>query len=165
MADAKISALTALTGANVDIAADVMGIVDTSVTTTKKITINELGIALGLFKIVNFTRDTSVASGTQAVTGVGFKPAAVIFIAGVSGGGIRASFGFDNLTAAQSIYSLGSAGNFNPDSSNSIGLVSVLNTDYVLGKISSLDSDGFTVTWTKTGSPTGSCVVIALALR
>lgn len=38
MADTKISALTALTGANVDSANDVLAIVDNSVTTTKKIT-------------------------------------------------------------------------------------------------------------------------------
>lgn len=48
MADTKISALTALTGANVDTAADVLPIVDTSVTTTKKILIDELRIAIGI---------------------------------------------------------------------------------------------------------------------
>lgn len=46
MADTKISALTALTGATVDTAADLLPIVDTSVTTTKKITVDELRIAL-----------------------------------------------------------------------------------------------------------------------
>ena len=48
MSDTKISALTALTGANVDTAADVLAIVDTSVTTTKKILIDELRTALGI---------------------------------------------------------------------------------------------------------------------
>ena len=47
MADTKISALTALTGANVDTAADLLAIIDTSVTTTKKILIDELRTALG----------------------------------------------------------------------------------------------------------------------
>ena len=46
MANAKISALTALTGTNVDTATDVLPIVDTSVTTTKKILVDELRIAL-----------------------------------------------------------------------------------------------------------------------
>lgn len=45
MADSKISALTALTGANVQQTADVLPIVDTSVTTTKKILISELSLA------------------------------------------------------------------------------------------------------------------------
>lgn len=48
MADTKISALTALTGANVDAAADLLAIVDTGVTTTKKILVSELAIGLGL---------------------------------------------------------------------------------------------------------------------
>jgi microcystin-dependent protein len=48
MANAKISALTALTGANVDAAADVLAVVDTGVTTTKKILVSELAIGLGL---------------------------------------------------------------------------------------------------------------------
>lgn len=47
MADTKISALTALTGANVDTAADVLAIVDTSATATKKIPIDELRNAIG----------------------------------------------------------------------------------------------------------------------
>src|SRR5690242_12730935 len=46
MANTKISGLTALTGANVDTANDLLPIVDTSATTTKKITIDELRKAL-----------------------------------------------------------------------------------------------------------------------
>lgn len=42
MADVKISALTALTGANVDSSTDVIPIVDTSVPQTKKILVQEL---------------------------------------------------------------------------------------------------------------------------
>ena len=48
MADSKVSALTALTGANVDVDADVLNIVDTSVTTSKKILVKQLGVAVGL---------------------------------------------------------------------------------------------------------------------
>src|SRR3954469_8844328 len=46
MSDTKISALTALAGASVDATADVLPIVDTSATTTKKILVEELGIAM-----------------------------------------------------------------------------------------------------------------------
>ena len=46
MADTKISSLTALTGANTEVAADVIAIVDDSVTTTKKQTITEFNNAL-----------------------------------------------------------------------------------------------------------------------
>ena len=46
MADSKTSALTSLAGGDVDTTADVIEIVDTSVTTSKKITIDELVIAM-----------------------------------------------------------------------------------------------------------------------
>lgn len=46
MADSKLSALSALTGANTDPAADLLYIDDVSATTGKKITVNELGIAI-----------------------------------------------------------------------------------------------------------------------
>jgi hypothetical protein len=48
MADAKISALTELTGGSVTTADDVLPIVDTSVTTTKKITVDGLKTAMGV---------------------------------------------------------------------------------------------------------------------
>lgn len=60
MADTKISALTALTGANVEQTADSLAIVDNSVTTTKKILISELAKALE----VNATEQAST-SGTS----------------------------------------------------------------------------------------------------
>jgi hypothetical protein len=47
MADTKISALTALAAADVDTAADVLAIVDTSVTTTKKIVVDDLRTSMG----------------------------------------------------------------------------------------------------------------------
>jgi len=59
MADTKISALTALTGANVEHAADSIPIVDDSVTTTKRILVSELANAL----TVNGTEQAST-SGT-----------------------------------------------------------------------------------------------------
>jgi hypothetical protein len=48
MANTKISALTSLTGATTDAANDVLAIVDTSATTTKKITVAELLIGQGV---------------------------------------------------------------------------------------------------------------------
>lgn len=62
----KISALTALTGANVDGAADYIPIVDTSVSTTKKITPDELALALNT--TVERYVATFVQSGATAPT-------------------------------------------------------------------------------------------------
>lgn len=66
MADTKISALTSILGADVVVADDVIPIVDTSATTTKKITIAELTAALGsLFT----TGDVKLTLKTTADTG------------------------------------------------------------------------------------------------
>jgi hypothetical protein len=66
MADQKISALTALTGANVDQVADVLAIVDTSVTTTKKILISELAQAM----LVLGTEQASTSGTSIDFTGI-----------------------------------------------------------------------------------------------
>ena len=68
MADAKISALTALAGASIDVAADVLAIVDTSVTTTKKTTPTDLATAIAATQAQQETGTslaTAVSPGTQ----------------------------------------------------------------------------------------------------
>lgn len=67
MADTKISALTAITGANTA-TDDVFSIVDTSVTTTKKITRAELKIALGVTASSTFTATLTGCTTSPTVT-------------------------------------------------------------------------------------------------
>ena len=55
MANTKVSALAALTGANVDNSADVLPIVDTSVTTSKKILVQELQLIVQNSQSTNYT--------------------------------------------------------------------------------------------------------------
>ena len=59
MSDTKISSLTALTGANTEVAADVIAIVDDSVTTTKKQTITEFNNALNGIGIPQNSKSTA----------------------------------------------------------------------------------------------------------
>lgn len=66
MADSKISALTALTGANVEHLADSLPIEDNSVTTTKKILISELAKALK----VHGTEQASTSGTEVDFTGI-----------------------------------------------------------------------------------------------
>ena len=77
MADTKISALNALTGANVDPAADLLAIVDTGGSETKKILVNQLSSAL-----ITLTADQATTSGTAFdFTGIpaGVKRITMIF--------------------------------------------------------------------------------------
>ena len=119
-----------------------------------------VSVALG-----SFTRDTTLASGTQAVTGVGFQPTVIIFFA-TQTSSRETSWGFDNDTTNLAIFDDGgvSAGTYNASSANSIYDNESSGVGYV-GNINTLDSDGFTINWTKSGSPTGTLTVYYLAIR
>lgn len=124
MADTKISALTTLTAAQVDPAADVAPVVDTSATTTKKITVSALGQAI----IVLGTEQASTSGTSIDFTGIpsGTKRI-VINLIGVS------LSGTDDL-----LIQLGDAGGF--ETSGYIGSSSIVST----GGASSLNfSSGF----------------------
>jgi microcystin-dependent protein len=108
-------------------------------------------------KIGTLTRVQNSANADVAYTGVGFKPSAVIFIAGVDTvPGI--SVGVDNgtnhyagITATNS--------NFRP-----IGGYSIDREDYSSwsesGKILTMDSDGFTIRWEKGGTPPSATITV-----
>jgi hypothetical protein len=113
------------------------------------------------FKIGTFTRDLTTASGDVAVTGVGFKPSAILifavgtasygfcvggFIAGTSGGQGICIYEADKMTSVMRIYGP------TVDHYNTLSLTSV-------------DTDGFTLYFTKTTTPTGTGYIQYLALR
>ena len=117
------------------------------------------------FKVGSFSRDTSLASGTQEITGLGFSPKLVNFFASYNGA-VGASWGFDDISGTVAISdNHGNAANtFAFDGTNSIYSVKT-GTDYTTGKITTRGTDGFTITWTKTGSPTGSLNIFYVAYR
>jgi len=121
------------------------------------------------FKAGTFSRVMSVGSGNVAYTGIGFKPKAIIFLGNVQNGGTQtSSVGFSDgsvniclvneaiaannvafATTTSAIYLFDDAG-----SANSNGAV-----------IASFDADGFTLTWTKAGTPTNTANCGYLAFR
>jgi hypothetical protein len=115
-------------------------------------------------KVGTLTRDMSLASGNQPVTGVGFKPAAVIFFAGVQAG-TGDSKGIDDGTtsgyAADDYADV--AGGQAVGTGVSIVIVPAAGKAYS-GKIASIDADGFTIAWTRTSTPTGTINVTYLAI-
>jgi len=112
-------------------------------------------------KIGYFTYDLSTASGTQAITGVGFKPSHIIFIGG-TGDANQTTIGIDNGTTKLCHYLY--TGSFYVNTNFSIASTPGA-SDYQTGLITTLGSDGFTLTWTKTGSPTGTLSLNYLAFR
>lgn len=136
--------------------------------TTRVATMPDYDLTLGQVgvKTVTFTRDTSLASGAQAVTGVGFTPRVVIFLSGLVTGTAQISMGMDDGTTPSCLY------NNQNSSVNTWGLGITFSIEFIQsgtadyqGKITSFGADGFTVTWTKTGVTSGTNTIAALCFR
>lgn len=110
------------------------------------------------------TRNTTTATGTQAITGVGFKPQAIVFFVCQNDAAGEASWGVDDGASHHLIF------DYHNTTANAYYHDDVLSircwqgsSDYYDGKLDSFDSDGFTVHWTKTGSPTGTITIAYIA--
>jgi len=121
------------------------------------------------YKRIGFTRDMSLASGSQVVVGVGFKPKLVLFLACINNTpaactGITVgdpSLAHDCLTNWHNI----TAEAWDVQSSQSIYMITSASA-FVYGSPSSMDADGFTMGWVlQSGSPTGTCFIRATAYK
>ena len=121
-------------------------------------------LAETVYKVGSFTRDLSLESGNLSITGLGFKPKAIILFAADSSSAHKMSIGFSDGTNNMM---LADYGNGNPGVWYAYGprafWILVDGSSYVTGTIS-FDSDGFTLALTKTGSPTGTVTVGYLAM-
>lgn len=124
------------------------------------------------WKFGGATHDVS-ATGTQAITGVGFTPARVIIVGamGTTGG----------VSGAASLAVQDTAGGavVTPimyfDSGVSTWIANVVSTGNVLfmkkntvqasAYVSSYDADWFTLTWANANSPTGTCTFWYIAIK
>jgi hypothetical protein len=116
--------------------------------------------------IGSFSRDMTLASGTQAVTGVGFQPNAVIMLSAKTTPDSSSSTGIATSTASRALFNDHNAlaERYNVDDDDSIRLV-LSASDRYEGNILSMDSSGFTIDWLKTGTPTTTALVRFLAIR
>lgn len=120
------------------------------------------------YKSGSFTRDMTAASGNASVTGVGFVPKAIFMIANVNGTA-RASWGFTTGTpAGQNVSIFDDSGDAADTYAIAVNNAVYLETGGANNQklvLASFDSDGFTVTWTKTGAPTGTGTIMYVAMR
>ncbi len=119
------------------------------------------------YKILTFTRNMTAAAGDVATTGAGFTPRQVMFFAAVNGNS-AASWGFDDGTDSEST-SQSHNGDMSSDSSNSSIFIHTSGTSPTDSKqhavIKTLDVDGFTLTWSKSSSPSGTATIIAICFK
>jgi len=110
-------------------------------------------------------KDLTAASGTQAVTGIGFKPSYVVFFAATNSADASYSSGSDDGVTANCVYQAEDNGNTQHRVTKSIIFTNAAETVKQEANITSFDSDGFTLTWVKTGSPTGTLTFRIMAFR
>ncbi len=123
-----------------------------------------LGLTYARIKQGTFIRDTTTGSGNQGVTGVGFKPKAVVFISTINATSSW-SVGLDDGSSSGSIVSIAES---SPDQVNPVPGVSIYafsTAGTYAGTITTLDSDGFTIAWTKASTQSGTIIVYYLAFR
>lgn len=115
------------------------------------------------FKVVSFTYDIST-TGSQSVTGVGFKPSCIILFGGVAGT-VKYMFGFSDGTTSISIAGNGGVTASTFDSNASFTYIVQSGGVLASASLTSMDTDGFTFSKSKVGSPTGSASMFALCIR
>ncbi len=119
------------------------------------------------FYVHSTTRDMTAATGDVAYTGAGFKPFLIIAFSTVEST-TAMSIGFATATVQGNIadYSLASTGaNSWAPGGELCALFTTGSGVRQLGSLKTMDADGFTLTWTKTGSPTGIANLIFLLFR
>jgi hypothetical protein len=117
----------------------------------------------GVSAIGTTTYDVSTASGTKTITGLAFQPSLVLFMTCISATN-AASWGWDNGTNKFSISRRGTTADFVTSSVNSVTAI-VSSGNSQTGSISSFTSDGFVITFVKTGTPTGTADIAYLAFK
>jgi len=122
------------------------------------------GIAASKYFIGSFTRDSAAGSADVTYTGVGFKPKAIIFLGSPLSAANGVTWGMDTITSKFRVSGLYSSGLvFYSDNTCSIAIAITI-SDVQSGVVKTFDADGFTITWTKAGTPTGIATIGYLAI-
>lgn len=142
---------------------------DATDSTLKKVDAAELTAGSGdmsysdsRFKVISATRDLAVASGNVSYTGFGFQPKAIIVFC-AKAGSFTVSYGLATSTSDDSVQYQYLADTFTTGSTLVVGFIS--GTAGQDGNLNSIDADGFTIAWTKTGSPTGTLAMKFMGLK
>ena len=115
-------------------------------------------------KVGNFTRDTATASGDQSITGVGFTPKSLLFIGGQNQT-TEINWGVsDGSTEFSLADRYGNTDNTYGISTSRWGTFIQTGSLEYSGVVKSLDADGFTLTWTRTSTPSGTLSLSYLAI-
>ena len=134
---------------------------DTAIPTEKAVKTYADG-GLARVKVGSFTRDMTLASGTQSITGIGCQPKGIIFLT-VKNVTLKACWGLSDGSAELAILH-DSTPRFSQNPIDCIYYDDRAGNTYA-GDVNSLDSDGFTINWLKTNSPVGTLTIYYMTIR
>ena len=121
-------------------------------------------MATKTFAVGTFTRDLTAAAANVATIGVGFRPKIVLFFANVP---TKTAFsvGFSDGSNHYAVYDnwVGTADTYTTTSTQCIFMIHDAAGQSQGASILSLDPDGFTLAWSKSGSPTQTATIYYLA--
>jgi hypothetical protein len=157
------------------------GVITFATTSTERMRINSTGVAIagalsfasflgGLGKTGSFIRNSGGASGTQAITGVGFRPSTIIFFAAIDTVSCQ-GIGFTDATNGRCVWIDNVYGSGGASYAVAIYYLRTIagNGASHTAVISSMDADGFTLNWTRTNIGSGgtgnNIIVNYLAFR
>ena len=113
-------------------------------------------------KVGEFNYVIDTASGTQAITGVGFQPTGLWIFAGADRGiNPPPVFGGTDGTTQGNVAAIHSTA-ANAWDANTANLIDIETSagNTATAVVASFDADGFTLTWTKTGAPPTQTILI-----
>lgn len=112
-------------------------------------------------KLIGISRDMAAASGDVVYTGLDFTPTSIIAFAG--GVGTDLAIGASDSSLANCVINQDGAGN-SIASTTALLTIGTAGTTQV-ATIKTYNANGLTLTWVKTGSPTGTVILIFLCFR
>ncbi len=114
-----------------------------------------------------FSRDLTAVAADQAITGTGFLPTHIIIFGGINGAA-TSTWGEADSGLTMGHMSYPNLGNGSSNYYINGSYVCTLTTGSGVGQyatIKSMDANGFTITWAKGGSPTGTATLYYVAYR
>ncbi len=112
-------------------------------------------------------RDVTIASGTQAVTGIGFRPTSIHFLYNITGTA-STGWGFSDKASSGNASlrddQLETVDSYQSSGTTAIRILTGVGDEYD-GDVISYDINGFTFDWVKIGSPTGNLNIRFIAYK
>ncbi|HUV84167.1 MAG TPA: hypothetical protein VMV86_00575 [Methanosarcinales archaeon] len=113
-------------------------------------------------KVIIETRNMAADSGDVSYTGIGFQPTSIQVVVSITGT-LTLCVGLVDSSKTGACVSQYAANTLNPVANFVAIYVDGSNKQTAI--IKSFDANGFTLTWTKTASPTGTATLIFLCFR